>query len=99
MHRIPKGFWASGTTFSMYGTKTLLIIRIVSISLLQCFSLKAKQSLCRKLTFGEDLSVLPVHMSYKRRIIPSNDSQFWARSLVVSDLRSETKGSRFDSGC
>ena len=22
-----------------------------------------------------------------------------ARSLVVSDLRSETKGSRFDSGC
>ena len=24
---------------------------------------------------------------------------FWARSLVVSDLRSETKGSRFESGC
>ena len=23
----------------------------------------------------------------------------WARSLVVSDLRSETKGSRFESGC
>ena len=24
---------------------------------------------------------------------------FWARSLVVKDLRLETKGSRFDSGC
>ena len=57
------------------------------------------ENLCRKLTFGGDLSVLPVHMSYNRRIIPSNDSQFWARSLVVSDLRSETKCSRFESGC
>ena len=25
--------------------------------------------------------------------------EFRARSLVVSDLRSETKGSRFESGC
>ena len=25
--------------------------------------------------------------------------QFWARSLVISDLRSETKGSRFESSC
>ena len=24
---------------------------------------------------------------------------FWARSLVVSDFRSEIKGSRFESGC
>ena len=30
----------------------------------------------------------------------SNEPIFlWARSLVVSDLRSETKGSRFESGC
>ena len=27
------------------------------------------------------------------------NSEIRARSLVVSDLRSETKGSRFESGC
>ena len=35
------------------------------------------------------VSFLFLHFSYHT----------WARSLVVSGLRSETKGSRFESGC
>ena len=44
-------------------------------------------------------SFLAVWMSGLNRPWSSEPLGLRARSLVVSDLRSETKGSRFESGC
>ena len=38
---------------------------------------------------------MPADLNVRERVY----SLWYGRSLVVSDLRSETKGSRFESGC
>ena len=51
-------------------------------------------------TFGQDKSCIKkgilIILNFGIRI---NGTLEWLHSLVVSDLRSETKGSRFKSGC